>query len=288
MHEQASFINGKFIFSVGGVCCICRTAVEFRAERDDEISPKWYKHWFRGSLKCRQCGSLPRERALFNAVELFYPNWKDLRIHESSPVYRGASRRFQDECPGYVKSQFDPALPQGSIHPVKKYRSEDLEHQTFTDSSFDLVITQDVFEHLFAPELAIAEIARTLESGGAHIMTVPLVNGVEPSARRARLENGVVEYLQPAQYHGNPMSHDGSLVTMDWGYDIIDFLSYHSGTSVSLIQVENLYVGLYAVYNDVLVCRKLRSVRSSEEPSLGQSSVDTASLLRAISEEPTA
>lgn len=40
---------------------------------------------------------------------------------------------------------------------------------TLEDESFDLVISQDVFEHLFNPELAFAEVARTLELGGAHL-----------------------------------------------------------------------------------------------------------------------
>jgi len=38
------------------------------------------------------------------------------------------------------------------------------------DESFDLVITQDFFEHVLRPA---KEIARTLKSGGAHIYAVP-------------------------------------------------------------------------------------------------------------------
>jgi ubiquinone/menaquinone biosynthesis C-methylase UbiE len=46
------------------------------------------------------------------------------------------------------------------------------EAQSFPAESFDIVVTQDVFENLFAPDRAIKEIARTLRPGGAHIMTV--------------------------------------------------------------------------------------------------------------------
>ncbi|WP_371419407.1 methyltransferase domain-containing protein [Bradyrhizobium sp. CCBAU 051011] len=35
----------------------------------------------------------------------------------------------------------------------------------FADDTFDLVITQDVFEHIFRPDLAISDIARTLKIG---------------------------------------------------------------------------------------------------------------------------
>ncbi len=59
---------------------------------------------------------------------------------------------------------------------VAGFRNENLEAQTFNDSEFDIVITQDVFEHLENPEKAAKEIARTLKKGGFHIFTVPLIN----------------------------------------------------------------------------------------------------------------
>jgi len=39
--------------------------------------------------------------------------------------------------------------------------------------AFDLVITQDFFEHVLRPAKAFAEIARTLKPGGALIYAVP-------------------------------------------------------------------------------------------------------------------
>ncbi len=249
--------GGKFVFSVNGFCCICDADVEFRAERDNEVSPIWYRKWFRDSLRCMACHSIPRERALMSVIQMFYPNWRNLRVHESSPVHRGASRKMEDQCAQYTKSQYDPALPFGSVHPHRGHRSEDLEKQTFSDAAFDLVITQDVFEHLFAPDRAIKEIGRTLAAGGAHIMTVPIANGVNPSARRARSINGEVEHILTAQYHGNPISNNGSLVTIDWGYDIMDYLSVHSGLSVSLVQTDNLSRGIYASHTDVFMCKKI-------------------------------
>ena len=252
--------GGKFRFRAAGVCPLCEANTAFVAERDDELAPEWHMIWFRDRLRCVNCGSIPRERTLFWVVQKLFPNWRQLRMHESSPNRSGASLRFMGECPGYVASQYDPVLGFGRQHPTEGYRSENLEAQTFADESFDLVITQDVFEHLLAPDKAIREIARTLAPGGAHIMTVPIVVEDGPSRRRARRVGKKVELLAEAQYHGNPMSGEGSLVTIDWGSDIVDYLAAHSGLTVSRYAIDDVTRGMRGACNDVLVCRKKGAV----------------------------
>lgn len=244
-------------FRAKGWCPLCEQETEFIAVRDTPLADVWFPNWFRESLKCANCGSLPRERALFTVLQLLYPNWRSLDIHEGSPSMRGASRRISAECSSYVASQYDPAIGFGQLHPTAGYRSEDLESQTFPSRSFDLVITQDVFEHVFAPDLAAREIARTLRPGGAHIMTVPIVQGVKPSVRRAKIENTKVIFILEPIYHGNPLSEKGSLVVIDWGYDIIDYLAWHSGLAVSMFYFDDLSRGLRSASQEVLVCKKL-------------------------------
>jgi SAM-dependent methyltransferase len=231
---------------VKGYCQICESETFFRS-RDA---------WLRDHFFCEKCQSIPRERGLLYALKLFYPEWRTLKIHESSPVDRAASLKMRKECPGYLASHFDPKIPFGTMDPDGRYRCEDLEHQTFPAESFDLVVTQDVFEHLFNPDLAIREIARTLRPGGAHIATVPMVMKEQPSRRRARLSDGKVIHELPPEYHGNPISADGSLVTFDWGFDLADYLGEASGLSMKLLFIDDLHLGLRAQYLEVLVCRK--------------------------------
>jgi Methyltransferase domain len=205
-------------FEVKGHCPVCEQETAFVAEREEDLAPEWWGHWFRSDLKCQSCNSIPRERALLSVLMTLRPNWRTLAIHESSPSARGASLRLRHDCPGYIATQYDTSLAFGTVHPEFGYRSEDLAAQTFPDSKFDVVVTQDVFEHLFSPASAISEIARTLKPDGISVMTVPIVRKDQPSARRAVMNNGVVEHLLlPPQYHGNPMDPTGSLVTVDWG-----------------------------------------------------------------------
>ena len=190
-----------------------------------------------------------------HVLTMLYPNWRKLAIHESSPVPRGASLKMKNECAGYVFSQYDEELEFGRVHAEKGYRSEDLEKQTFESGIFDIVVTQDVFEHLFDPVAAAREIMRTLKPGGAHIFSVPIVRKSRPSMRRAeKIGSGVTHILEP-QYHGNPMSSKGALVTIDWGYDILDILS-KSGHPHSLFHIDNIELGIRAELIEILVGRK--------------------------------
>jgi SAM-dependent methyltransferase len=173
-------------------------------------------------------------------------------IHESSPGGDKVSQRLKNEAKSYVASYFDQSIPFGTNHP-NGYRSEDLQEQTFPDESFDIVVTQDVFEHIFEPDKAIKEIARTLRPNGAFIATVPIILRREPSRRRAALVDGeIVNYLPP-EYHGNPISKEGALVTVDWNYDIVTYLQHHSGLSFLMTYTDNIDVGIRGDHIEVLI-----------------------------------
>lgn len=250
--------SGKYIFRTEGFCPICATPATFAAVHEAPLNAELWPFWFRDFLLCDGCGSIPRHRALFATVERYYPNWRQLDIHESSGVAYAASLKFRKEGASYLDTQYDPSIGFGNVH-ERGYRSEDLEAQTLGREQFDLVVTQDVFEHLFDPAAAIREIARTLRPGGAHICTVPIVRGSAPSRRRARLVDGRVEHLLEPQYHGNPMSAEGSLVCVDWGYDIAAFLAREFGLVVTIVNIDDLSRGIRAAYNEVIVAQKLEA-----------------------------
>lgn len=234
----------KVTFACYGHCSTCERDTRFVA----------YDAWFRDYFVCSHCGSVPRERALMLVIDRWFPGWRDAVIHESSPAKRGASARLARGCPGYVASQFFPDHASTPI--VGGVRNENLERLSFPDASVDLHITQDVFEHVFDPDRAFREIARTLRPGGMHIFTVPLVNKHNPSCVRARLVDGAVEHLAPEQYHGNPVGDGRALVTVDWGYDICDHIFRSCGLFTHVVHIDDLEHGVRAEHIEVLVTRK--------------------------------
>jgi SAM-dependent methyltransferase len=230
-----------------GFCPICRQETRFIAKYN----------WFRDHLICTSCpgGSVPRERALMKVIEEIVPNWRRQCIHESSPLNRGTSMILARECVDYVPTHLFPCVALGEN--VNGVRCENLEQQTFKDATFDVVVTQDVMEHVFQPERAYQEIARTLKRGGVHIHTTPIYKDqVKTRICARRLLDGSVEHVEPPEYHGNPISESGSLVTVKFGYDIADLIAEWTNMDIEVRRFSDRTHGIVGEFTEVIICRK--------------------------------
>jgi SAM-dependent methyltransferase len=184
-------------------------------------------------------------------LSLVEPRWRQRSIHESSPCIEF----FAQQCPGYTRSFYFEDVDLGSMKDGG--RCENLEKLTFADDTFDVFLTQDVLEHVFRPDLALREIARVLKPGGVHVFTAPKHKHLLKSYARARqMDSGDIEYLLPAEYHGNPVGDGRSLVTWDYGADFDDLAAEWSGYQVSDYVIRDRARGIDAEYLDVFVMRK--------------------------------
>jgi len=241
-------MNHKIFLCREGWCPICEKEVVFIAR----------EHWLRDHYLCEGCGSIPRERAIMNVIQTYYPKWRDLHIHEGSPGNRGGSVKMREQCKKYIATQYDLEVQFGKTHATNGYRSENLEKQTFSNNSFDLVVTQDVMEHVFNPENVFREIHRTLKSGGAHIFTTPIVRKENHSLCRAEmLKDGSIKHIYPPEYHGNPVSKEGALVTWHWGNDIKRIAASATGAKVEIVACHDVKMGIEGEYLDVIVQQKV-------------------------------
>jgi SAM-dependent methyltransferase len=228
-----------------GFCIFCDKEVIFEIQGD----------YLRDNYICTSCKTIPRERAFVTIINKLYPNWRSLKIHESSAS--GVTYNFfKKNALDYSASQFYPGVIKGSS--VGDFRCEDLSNLTFPDECFDLILTQDVFEHIIEPERAFSEISRVLKPGGAHIFTLPWYPELNESRIRARLVDDKIKNFEKPIYHGNPVDDSGSLVTTDWGIDLTKFIFDNSNMFTTIYNIRDRSLGIDAERNEVFVSIKTR------------------------------
>ena len=225
-----------------GWCPICEKKSFFIEERP----------WLRDNYRCFRCRSIPRNRALMLVLSRLVPEYRAMHIHESSPA-GAVSDKLAKECPNYLQTHYFQDTPPGAVK--NGIRCENLERMTFPDERFDVIVTQDVLEHVMNPDKAFAEIARTLRPGGVHIFTVPYY----PSGKtrlRARETSLGIEYLAEKEFHGNPIDSEGSLVISDWGNDFADYILRCSGLATEIFHLTDRTMGIDGEFLEVFVSRK--------------------------------
>ena len=224
--------------------------------------------WLRDHYKCSNCGSIPRNRQLIKTVSEYVSDLSKIRVYEaggSGP----SSEYLRRNAAEYTESQYWPDVRPGQKR--KKVFCQDLESLTWPNDMFDLVITQDVMEHVFHPEKAFKEICRVLKPGGYHIFSVPIWKDLTKTVQRARMKDGAVEHLLDTVDHG------GFLVTFDWSYDILDMISESSKMVTRVHRDIDPYFGIEGEFLDVLVSQKVTgSVRAEKPKVLLEGNIDLA------------
>ena len=217
----AAIVNAFRILPHAGHCPICDKTTRFVA-----LGP-----WLREDLKCIRCRSSSRQRALIDSIHRVIPSLSGLHVYEPSPT-RPLAEYFERHSARYVWSHYTP--DPGGDSPADPL-NQDLQSLRFPDNAFDLVVTQDVFEHIAEPRRAFAEVARVLKPGGSHVFTVPWYRDqlTEP---RARIESGNVIYLHPPEYHSDPNTHQGALVFTRFGSDIEAIIAEAGGMTTTVIE----------------------------------------------------
>jgi SAM-dependent methyltransferase len=129
----------------------------------------------------------------------------------------------------------------------------------FPDASFDLVITQDVFEQVLNPTREFREIARILRPAGVHLFTVPFYRARQTLVRAVSSDEGI-RHLEEPDYHGNPIDPEGSLVVTEWGDDLPEHIFRSSGMLTTILETRDRTLGLEGEFLEVFVSRKTSPV----------------------------
>lgn len=118
----------------------------------------------------------------------------------------------------YNKSSFFPELKSGTMI-SERASCQNIECMSYEDEKFDIVITEDVLEHVRHYEDALHEIKRVLKPGGVHVFTVP-INLEKSTLTKVKVIGDRDIFLEPPEYHGGPRRKN-ILVYRIYGSDLI-------------------------------------------------------------------
>lgn len=199
-------------------------------EADGSRTPNW-REW----LVCHSCGMNNRQRLVAKLVQQSAVQYGRPRIclmEQVTPIFEWVSKLDAVEVHGseYLGHEYKGG------ESIKGIRHEDVMNLSYADESFDMIVSNDVLEHIPDPGRALRECFRVLKLGGAVLATFPFHPGIDTTRVRATLVGNTIEHLLPAQYHGNPVSADGSLVFQDFGWDLLDVMT-EAGFSSARLEV---------------------------------------------------
>lgn len=172
-------------------------------------------------------GLLSRNRAVLVLLEQLYGSLdalrqKDVYLVEALTGFALWMRRQLGEQRLVCSEYLDEAEASYADIP-----HQDLCALSFADGSFDLVLCNELFEHVQHLDRAFAEIARVLRPGGRLLATCPLAFGQEPAIVKALADphTGKPQLLTEAELHGDPVRpQHGSLVYRIPGWEVLQQL----------------------------------------------------------------
>ena len=225
-------------FTVDGFCVPCNKTVPFLVDMfagGQRIGDRCVPNW-RERLVCPSCRMNNRQRVVATLVKCQLEHHRDARVYfmeQVTPIYEWAVTKFPMHR--IIGSEYLGHQHKGG-ETIKGIRHEDVMNLSFDRASLDLVVSNDVFEHVPDPEKAFAECAQVIRRGGSMLASIPFHAGYDKSVVRAKLlPDGVAHLLSPV-FHGNPVSAQGSLVFTDFGWDILQTIR-NSGFSDAAIEV---------------------------------------------------
>jgi GT2 family glycosyltransferase/glycosyltransferase involved in cell wall biosynthesis len=246
--KQISALESDFVeqaknsesFAITGICIPCSKRAPFLVDKQSGAQQQdgfWIPNW-RERLECPDCKMNNRQRLIASLIKqhLQKGGLSQMRIYfmeQVTPIYTWATSALKEHQ--IIGSEYLGYEYKGGAI-VNEIRHEDVMALSFEDESIDLIVSNDVFEHIPEPARAFRECARVLKPGGIMLATIPFHWDLEVSVPRALLDNGELINLLPPIYHGNPVSSDGSIVFTDFGWDILTEMN-KCGFDDALIEV---------------------------------------------------
>jgi SAM-dependent methyltransferase len=205
-----------------GFCEPCQRESRFLVDwqYSDGIIPN-----YRERLICEYCGLNSRQRFIAGLLKRFLndSNKPIAQIH----VLEQVTKFYK-----YIQENLNNANVVGSEYlgghnmpgqVINGIRHEDATKLSFAKNSVDIIVSNDVYEHVHDIQKTLKEAYRVLTNNGKLLISIPFHYSEKKSKQRAAIVKEKLVHLLPALYHGNPSAEENSLVFYDFGWDFLDY-----------------------------------------------------------------
>lgn len=206
--------SSSYFFHCSYCQCVTRMTITYTREPWTDL---------RGQFSCEGCGLYNRERLFYQAILSLSgaDSGRTLIFERVTRFYNKLAKKIPQlhgvEFGGYE-------LSPGALFDSKFGRLEhqDMQHLSYKDASFDLVLHSDVLEHIPDPFQAMREVHRVLKPGGVCLFSTPIFSNRYENLQTAYLRNGEPVFTGEPKYHGDPLSAKGVPVFHEFGLNLID------------------------------------------------------------------
>lgn len=239
---------------ISGYCDVCQKESQFRLDYVfSELTGGFEKKIpvFRERLRCSKCKLNNRMRYLISVMKKMYTSGKKVYMYE---YVTRAFKEMYKFIPDLVGSEYLGDYESGSY--IKGILHEDAMNLSFGDEMFDLVLSQDVFEHVSDCDKAFREMFRIIRVGGKAVITVPFASKNDIVEKRAEIINGKLVFYKEPIYHGNPLSNEGALVFNIFSWDLFNTLKSIGFRDVYAVAYHSISKANYGILPFYLIAEK--------------------------------
>ena len=216
-------------------CCYCgfNYHINLKKKNRDHSS----KSFSGFSVRCLNCHSNLINTSIIEVVKKYVKTSRiEIKCWEMSSygaTFNYLKRNFKE----FVFSEYFEGVDSGKI--INKILAQDVQNTSFKKNQFNLITSNQVFEHVPDLDKAFSECSRILCKGGALIFTVPLFSDILQTKKVCVLNKGKLHFLYKPEFHSSRIMGGKKNVPVFWHisrHDICDLLKKH-GFKANVVEV---------------------------------------------------
>jgi SAM-dependent methyltransferase len=207
-------------------CPLCNSSL-FLSLRDDPFM-----------TRCLGCKATVTNLSLIPIIKQHFNNRYDGKVAYELSTYGSTLNWLRKNFDNVTTSEFIPSKPLGQM--IDGCHNEDVQRLSFATGSFDLVSSNQVFEHVPDDLQGFRECLRVLREGGAMVLSVPLFD-VPATQRIGRLENSKVVFTGEPEYHDSRLE-GANTVPVFWHHASCDIVDRVKSVGFSFAELVNITI----------------------------------------------